>query len=170
MARKIRAKLIMELRDQGGTRKRFAQGLLVSLFSFDLPASVEVGEGRVSPQILKKYARYGVLVIDEWLTEDDDVDISFLLEPVGRRCSAKSTIICTQYTPAERRGRLGGGVHADATADRLMHGSIRIDPGDVNARKLLAERKWRYASAKRAIRKQRNGQCSRREIIILVPV
>ncbi len=144
----------------GGTRKRFAQGLPFFLFSFDLPASVEVGEGRVSPQILKKYARYGVLVIDEWLTEDDDVDISFLFELVERRFSAKSTIICSQYTPAEWHGRLGGGAQADAMVDRLMHGSMRIDLGDVNVRKLLAERKQRRVSAKRAIRKRRGRRCA----------
>lgn len=111
---------------------------------------------RSDAKILKKCARYEVLVIDEWLTEDvDDVGISFLLEPVGRLCSAKSTIICTQYTPAEWHGRLGGGVQANAVIDRLMHGSIRIDLGDVNVRKLLAERKWRYSSAKWAIHKRR---------------
>ncbi len=94
---------------------------------------------RSDAKILKKYTRYEVLVIDEWLT--DDVDISFLFELVERRYSAKSTIICTQYTPAEWHGRLGGGVQADAMVDRLIHGSIRIGLGDVNVRKLLAERK-----------------------------
>ena len=29
----------------------------------------------------------------------------------------------------------------DAMVDRLVHGSVRIDLGDVNVRKLLAERK-----------------------------
>lgn len=60
---------------------------------------------------------------------------------VERRYSAKSTIICTQYTPTERHGRLGGGVQADAMVNRLIHGSIRIDLGDVNVRKLLARKK-----------------------------
>ena len=40
---------------------------------------------------------------------------------------AKSTVLCTQHVPAERHGRLGGGVQADAMVDRLVHGSIRID-------------------------------------------
>ena len=97
---------------------------------------------RSDAKILKRYARYELLAIDEWLTEDvDDVDISFLFELVERRYSAKSTVIRTQYTPAEWHGRLGGGVQADAMVDRLIHGSIRNDMGDVNVRKLLSERK-----------------------------
>ena len=97
---------------------------------------------RSDAKILKKYARYELLRLDEWLTEDvDDTDINFLFELIGRRYAAKSTVICTQYTPAEWHGRLGGGVQADAMVDRLVHGVIRIDLGDVNVRKLLAERK-----------------------------
>lgn len=96
---------------------------------------------RSNAKILKKYACYEILVIDEWLTEDvDDKDISFLFELIERRCAAKSTALCTQHTPAERHGHLGGGVQADAMVDRLVHGAVRIDLGDVNVRKLLAER------------------------------
>ena len=62
--------------------------------------------------------------------------------PTFRRFrTSKSTVLCTQYTPAEWHGRLGGGVQADAMVDRLVHGSVRIGLGDVNVRKLLAERK-----------------------------
>ncbi|MBQ9001639.1 MAG: ATP-binding protein [Eggerthellaceae bacterium] len=97
---------------------------------------------RSNAKILKKYARYEILLLDEWLTEDvDDIDISFLFELVERRYAAKSTVLCTQYTPAEWHGRLGGGVQADALVDRLVNGAVRIDLGDVNVRKLLSERK-----------------------------
>lgn len=97
---------------------------------------------RSDAKILRKYARYDILVLDEWLTDDvDDVDISFLFELVERRYTAKSTVVCTQYTPAEWHGRLGGGVQADAMIDRLIHGSIRINLGDVNVRKLLSEKR-----------------------------
>lgn len=82
---------------------------------------------------------------------------------------------CTQYAPAEWHGRLGGGVQADARAERLIHGPIRMGLGDVNVRKLLSERKWRYASANRVmrrrrerrLRKLRSGRCSRRGIFRL---
>lgn len=97
---------------------------------------------RSNAKILRKYARYELLVIDEWLTEDvDDLEISLLFELVERRYAEKSTVLCTQYTPAEWHGRLGSGVQADAMVDRLVHGFIRIDLGDVNVRKLLAEMK-----------------------------
>lgn len=97
---------------------------------------------RSDAKILKKYARYELLVIDEWLTEDvDDVAIRFLLELVERRYMDRSTVLCTQYSPADWHGRLGGGVQADAMIDRLVHGAVRIDLGDVNVRRLLSERK-----------------------------
>jgi hypothetical protein len=32
-------------------------------------------------------------------------------------------------------------VQADAMIDRLVHGAVRIDLGDVNVRKLLSEKK-----------------------------
>lgn len=94
---------------------------------------------RSDAKILRKYARYELLVLDEWLTEDvDDVAIRFLLELVERRHMDRSTVLCTQYAPAEWHGRLGGGVQADAMIDRLIHGAIRIDLGDVNVRRLLS--------------------------------
>lgn len=97
---------------------------------------------RSDAKILRKYSRYELLVIDEWLTEDvDDVAIRFLFELIERRYMDKSTLLCTQYTPAEWHGRLGGGVQADAMVDRLVHGSIRINLGDVNVRKLLSNGK-----------------------------
>lgn len=97
---------------------------------------------RSNAKILRKCARYELLIIDEWLTEDvDDLDISFLFELIERRYMSKSTVLCTQYTPAEWHGRLGGGVQADAMVDRLVHGSVRINLGDVNVRKLLTEKR-----------------------------
>ena len=50
-------------------------------------------------------------------------------------------MLCAQYTPVEWHGRLAGGVQADAMVDRLVYGPVRIDLGDVNVRKLLAEGK-----------------------------
>lgn len=96
---------------------------------------------RTDGKILRKYARYDLLCIDEWLTEEvDDVDISFMFELVERRYTDKSTVICTQYSPSEWHGMLGGGVRADAMIDRLVQGAVRIDLGDVNVRKLMAKK------------------------------
>lgn len=96
---------------------------------------------RSSAKVLKENARYEILVLDGWLAEDvSDADTSFPFELIERCYAARSTC-CTQYTPAEWHGQLGGGVQADAMVDRLVHGSVRIDLGDVNVRKLLAEAK-----------------------------
>lgn len=76
-----------------------------------------------------------------YTNNSDTIDISFLFELIERRYATKSTVLCTQYTPAEWHGRLGGGVQADAMVDCLVHESVRIDLGDVNVRKLLADRK-----------------------------
>jgi len=97
---------------------------------------------RTNTKILRKYARYDLLCIDEWLTEGvDDVDISFMFELIERRYMEKSTVICTQYPPSEWHGMLGGGVQADAMIDRLVQGAIRINLGNVNVRKLTAKKK-----------------------------
>lgn len=97
---------------------------------------------RSDAKIPRKHARYELPVIDERLAEDvEDVAIRFLLELVGRRHVDRSTVLCTQYSPADRHGRLGGGVQADAMTGRLVHGAVRIDSGDVNVRKLLSEKK-----------------------------
>ena len=97
---------------------------------------------RSDAKIPRRYARYELLVIDEWLTEDvDDVAIRFLLELVERRHVDRSTVPRTQYSPADWHGRLGGGARADAMVDRLVHGAVRIDLGDVNVRKLLSQKK-----------------------------
>ena len=37
------------------------------------------------------------------------------------------------------RNRLGGGVHADAIMDRIIHNSITINAGDVNMREVEAK-------------------------------
>lgn len=95
---------------------------------------------RSDQKILRKYAGYELLVIDEWLTEDmSGVAIRFLFELIERRYLSKSTVLCTQYAPAEWHERLGGGVQVDAICDRLVHGALRINLGDVNVRKLLTK-------------------------------
>jgi hypothetical protein len=80
----------------------------------------------------------------------DAAAISFLLELIERRCTSRSTVLCTQYTPTEPH-------------DRLVHGSARIGLGYVNVRKLLAEGRWRYAPAKQVIRKRRKHRYANRE-------
>ena len=126
----------------------------------DEPAATE----RSDAKIPRKHARYELPVIDERLTEDvEDVAIRFLLELVERRHTDRSDVLCTQYSPAGWHGRLGSGVQADAMTGRQVHGAVRIDLGDVNVRKLPSEKKWRYAPARRVIRKRRGHRYGERE-------
>ena len=73
----------------------------------------------------------------------------------GASLRAKPTLPCMHYMSAGRRGPLGVGVQADAMASRPARGSIKVNLGDVSARRLLVERKWRCAIAKRVMPKRR---------------
>ena len=67
--------------------------------------------------------------------------IRFLPGLVERRHVDRSTVLCTQYSPADWHGRRGGGARADAMVDRLARNATGIDLGDVNVRKLLSQKK-----------------------------
>lgn len=74
----------------------------------------------------------------------------------------RSAVLCTQHSPADWHGRLGG-VQTDTMIDRLAPGAVRIGLGDVNVRKLLVEKKYRYAPAKRVIWKRLGHRHGSRE-------
>ena len=54
-------------------------------------------------------------------------------------------------------------MQADAMVDHLIHGAVRIDPGDVNVRKLLADMKKQYTSAKRVMPRRRERRYANRK-------
>lgn len=94
---------------------------------------------RSDTKILRKYARYDLLVIDECLTQDiDQRDVGFLFNLIERRYLRKSTVVCSLYSPADWHARLGGSGEAESIADRLSEGAIRIDMGEANVRRLTA--------------------------------
>lgn len=75
--------------------------------------------GSSESKLLKKYARYKVLALDEWLIDPlNSEQMRFMLELIDRRHDSSSTIFCSQYKVEDWHGRLGGGVHADAIMDR----------------------------------------------------
>jgi DNA replication protein DnaC len=107
---------------------------------------MEHDESRLMPKaktkLLKKYCSYGLLVIDEWLLEDiSDEEQHFLFELVERRHDSASTIFCTQYRKSDWHTRLGGGIHADAIMDRIVHNAVWIETGDLNMREYCAKHK-----------------------------
>ena len=90
-------------------------------------------------KFLNKYAAFSVLVIDEWLLDHPDESMrSMLLELLERRYDTASTVFCTQYAKKDWHQRLGGGVHADAIMDRIVHNTLWIETGDVNMREHTA--------------------------------
>jgi DNA replication protein DnaC len=95
---------------------------------------------RSNTQLLKKYAGYGLLILDEWLFEDISEDEQhFLFELIERRHESAPTIFCTQYRQEDWHSRLGGGVHADAIMDRIVHNAVWIETGSMNMREYCAK-------------------------------
>jgi DNA replication protein DnaC len=91
-------------------------------------------------KLLKKYAAYGLLIIDEWLMADiSEAEQHFIFELVERRHDGTSTIFCTQYRREDWHARLGGGVHADAIMDRIIHNSVWVETGIMNMREHYAK-------------------------------
>ncbi len=88
---------------------------------------------------LRKYAAFTLLVIDEWLLDHPDDSVrGMLLELLERRYDTTSTVFCTQYAKKDWHQRLGGGVHADAIMDRIVHNTIWIETGSTNMREHTA--------------------------------
>lgn len=90
-------------------------------------------------QLLKRYSGYGLLILDEWLLGDISEDEQhFLFELIERRHDSAPTVFCTQYRQEYWHARLGGGVHADAIMDRIVHNAVWIETGSMNMREYYA--------------------------------
>ena len=86
-------------------------------------------------KLLRKFGGYGLLVLDEWLlNKPDDLFRAMLLELMELRYGSSSTVFCTQCRSKDWHARLGGGVHAEAIMDRIVHGTVWLEMGDVNMR------------------------------------
>lgn len=78
-------------------------------------------------RLRKQFIKYPLLIIDEWLlfpiTEED---AQLLLALIDRRNNAQSTIIASQYEPAEWIDQIPIPVAAEAITDRLSSQAYRI--------------------------------------------
>lgn len=93
------------------------------------------------PKLLKKFSGYELLILDEWLLDDlSEEEQHFLFELMERRHDNTSTIFCTQYRREDWHSRLGGGVHADAIMDRIVHNAIWVETGNMNMREFYSKR------------------------------
>jgi len=96
--------------------------------------------GKSTMQLLKRYSGYGLLILDEWLLgEISENEQHFLFELMERRHDSAPTIFCTQYRQEDWHARLGGGVHADAIMDRIIHNAVWIETGTMNMREYCAK-------------------------------
>jgi len=96
------------------------------------------------PKLLKKFSNYKLLILDEFLLDDlSDEEQHFLFELIERRHDSSSTIFCTQYKKEDWHSRLGGGVHADAIMDRIVHNAVWIYAGNLNMREYYSMQKVR---------------------------
>jgi DNA replication protein DnaC len=93
-------------------------------------------------KLLKKFSSYKLLILDEWLLDDlSDEEQHFLFELIERRHDTASTIFCTQYKKEDWHSRLGGGVHADAIMDRIVHNAVWIYAGNLNMREYYSRQR-----------------------------
>lgn len=77
-----------------------------------------------------------------WLLDDlSEEEQHFLFELMERRHDGTSTIFCTQYRREDWHARLGGGVHADAIMDRIVHNAVWIETGNMNMREFYSKRR-----------------------------
>ena len=89
-------------------------------------------------KLLRKLSNFTVLVLDEWLLDEPDAEFrSFIFELVERRYGTASTIFCTQHRKQEWHARLGGGVHAEAIMDRIVHNAVWLEMGKPSMRAAL---------------------------------
>ena len=95
-------------------------------------------------KLLKKFSNYKLLILDEWLLDNlSDEEQHFVFELIERRHDTTSTIFCTQYKKEDWHSRLGGGVHADAIMDRIVHNVVWIYAGNLNMREYYSNQKVR---------------------------
>lgn len=90
-------------------------------------------------KLVRKYAAFQLLALDEWLLDPPEERFrGFLLELMEARYGSASTVFCTQFRQKDWHSRLGGGVHADAIMDRIVHGAAWVGMGELNMRRKLA--------------------------------
>lgn len=77
--------------------------------------------------VLKKYSKYDLLIIDEFLIRScNETERNDLFELIEARISKKSTIICSQWTLEGWHEKLGAGIIADSILDRIINSSYKI--------------------------------------------
>lgn len=91
--------------------------------------------GKSLSQVVKKYAKYDLLILDEWLMYDMNLnDKQFISELMEVRHDKSSTIFCSQYPSEEWYDKLQKSTLTEALLDRIIHNRVDIDMGSDNFR------------------------------------
>lgn len=97
--------------------------------------------GKSMSSIVKKFNKYELLIIDEWLMYPlTDRDKQFFMELMEVRYDIHSTIFCSQYDVDSWYEKLGESTLTEAMLDRIVHNMINISMGISNFRKEKAEK------------------------------
>jgi hypothetical protein len=75
-------------------------------------------------KLLKKYAAFTVLAIDEWLLDSPDGRCAVCCWNCSSAATTRRQRRCTQYSKTDWHLRLGSGVHTDVIMDRIVHNTI----------------------------------------------
>lgn len=96
------------------------------LDEYKIAANIGVVEAR---KVIKKYSKYELLIIDEWLIYDsiNESEIRFILEVIENRYNKRSTILCSQRKQGGWLNILGGDSKAEAIVDRLTAKAIVLE-------------------------------------------
>lgn len=109
-------------------------------FYIRLPRLLELydnmrNSGKSLSQAVQKYAKYELLILDEWLMyEMSDQDKQFISELMEVRHDTCSTIFCSQYPTEDWYDKLHKSTLTEALLDRIVHNRIDIDMGTDNFR------------------------------------
>jgi len=101
----------------------------------------EAREQRKYKQVLRKYQKVRLLIIDEWLTFGISLENAHdLLEIFNARYMKCSTILCSQFEIEGWHAKIGNPTYADAILDRIIHISYVIKIDGESMRRLEGER------------------------------
>lgn len=91
--------------------------------------------GKNISSIVKKYSKYDLLILDEWLMYDMSMnDKQFISELMEVRHDKTSTIFCSQYPTTDWYEKLQKSTLTEALLDRIIHNRVDIDMGSDNFR------------------------------------
>ncbi len=106
----------------------------------ELGASREAGNFQ---EVIKKYTKSTLLILDEWLLlKLNEEDARNLFEVIHKRRKKSSTIFCSQFHEEGWYSRLGGDDNplADAIMDRISYDSYKVNISSTNPKEDISMR------------------------------